>query len=129
MGMEQRVSFAGGAVPGWEAVRDLLAGRGFPGQMRMIDGQLSFPDEVPPESWRELRVGTVQGMVTVRREAAAVAFVTWGNADLGLRQAWNALTWAYAEAGGGQVQAAEGPLDAAAFAERAEMPAVLRSPG
>jgi hypothetical protein len=127
MGMEQRVSFAAAAVPPWEAVRDLLAGRGFPVQMRMIDGELSFPDDVPPAGWRELRVGTAQGMVTVRREADGLAFVTWGNADLGLRQAWNALTWAYAETGGGKVQTAGGPLDAAAFAGRAELPDALRS--
>jgi hypothetical protein len=127
VGVEQRVSFAGAAMPSWETVRDLLAGRGFPTQMRMIDGELSFPDDVPPAGWRELRVGTAQGMVTVRREAGGVAFVTWGNADLGLRQAWNALTWGYAEAGGGRVQAAEGPLDATAFAGRAELPDALRS--
>ncbi len=83
MGMEQRVSFAGAAAPAWEAVRDLLAGRGFPVQLRMIDGELSFPEDVPPDGWRELRVGTPQGMVTVRREDGGVALMTWGNADLG----------------------------------------------
>src|SRR3712207_8342677 len=35
----------------------------------------SFPDEVPPEGWRELRVGTPQGMVTLRREGGAVVCV------------------------------------------------------
>jgi hypothetical protein len=125
--MEQRVSFPERAAPAWEAVRDLLAGRGFPVQMRMIDGELSFPDEVPPAGWRELRVGTPQGMVTLRPEGDGVAFVTWGNADLGLRQAWNALVWAYAEAGGGQVQTPEGALDAATYAGRAELPDALRS--
>jgi hypothetical protein len=127
MGMEQRVSFAAGAVPAWEAVRDLLAGRGFPVQMRMIDGELSFPDDVPPAAWRELRVGTAQGMVTLRRHADGLVFVTWGNADLGLRQAWNALAWAYATAGGGRIETAEVLLDPAAFAGRAELPEVLRS--
>jgi hypothetical protein len=62
-------------------------------------------------------------MVTLRREADRVVCVTWGNADGGLRQAWNALAWALAEAGGGQVQTAEGPLDAAAFRRHAELPA------
>ena len=98
MGMDQTVSFAG-AGPDWAAVRDLLARHGYPVQMRMIDGQLAFPDEEPPEGWRELRVGTPQGMVTLRRGGGAVVCVTWGNADAALRQAWNALAWGWAEAG------------------------------
>src|SRR5262249_59502019 len=112
MGMDQTVSFAGKATPTWAAVSDLLARRGFPVQTRMIDGQLAFPDETPPDEWKELRLGTPQGMVTLRRAADAVVFVTWGNADAALRQAWNALTWAFAEAGGGTVQAAQGAVDA-----------------
>jgi hypothetical protein len=125
MGMDRSVTFAG-AVPDWEAVRDLLAGHGFPAQMRMIDGELSFPDEAPPEGWRELRVGTPQGMVTLRRAGDQVVFVTWGNADLALRQAWNALAWAYAAAGGGRVQTPEGPADADTFRRQAELPEALR---
>ena len=70
MGMDQTVSFAGRPMPAWPAVRDLLQQHGFPVQVRMIDGQLAFPDEAPPENWRELRLGTPQGMVTVRRDAS-----------------------------------------------------------
>jgi hypothetical protein len=123
--MDRTVSFAG-AVPTWAEVYDLLARRGFPVQTRMIDGQLSFPDEVPPENWRELRVGTPQGMVTVSREEHVVKFVTWGNADAALRQAWNAVTWAFAEAGSGIVQTETGPVSAADFREREEMPPALK---
>src|SRR6516225_7808573 len=68
MGMEQTVTFAEGALPPWDEVSDLLARRGFPVQVRMIDGQLVLPDERPSETWRELRLGTPQGMVTLRRE-------------------------------------------------------------
>ena len=126
MGMDQTVTFAGGAVPPWPAVAELLSRSGFPVQMRMIDGQLAFPDEVPPEPWGELRVGTPQGMVTLRRGPDHVVCVTWGNADQGLRETWNALAWALAEAGGGRVRTPEGELDAPAFRQRAEMPAALR---
>jgi hypothetical protein len=122
MGMEQTVSYGGQPVPGWETIAGLLAQRGLVVQMRMIDGQLAFPDEVPPAEWRELRVGTTQGMVTLRREGASIVLVVWGNADLGLRQVWNALAWACAEAGGGRVQTGQGEMDAPAFAQRAEMP-------
>src|SRR5262249_29441560 len=113
MGVEQTVTFPGGAVPAWPAARALLAPPGVPVQLRMSDGELAFPDEEPPEGWRELRLGTAQGMVTVRRAPDRVVTVTWGNADGPLRQAWNALTWAFAEAGAGQVQTENGPLGAA----------------
>ena len=126
MGMEQAVRFDG-AVPAWDAVRQLLAGRGYAVQMRMIDGELAFPDEAPPDSWRELRLGTPQGMVTVRRDKDRVVVVTWGNADAPMIQSWNALAWAYAEASGGRVLSAGGPLTATDFQRAADLPPVLRS--
>src|SRR6516225_3610696 len=86
MGLEQTVTFAEGTLPPWNQISDLLARHGFPVQVRMIDNELAFPDEVPPETWRELRLGTPQGMVTLRRESRQVAVVTWGNADAGLLQ-------------------------------------------
>jgi hypothetical protein len=44
----------------------------------MIDGELAFPDEEPPEDWRELRIGTPEGMmVTIRRERDRVVLVVW----------------------------------------------------
>jgi hypothetical protein len=126
MGMEQAVSFAAGSVPTWVAVSNLLARRGFPVQVRMIDGQLAFPDESPPSDWKELRLGTPQGMVTIRRDGDTLAFVTWGNADAALRQTWNAVTWAFAEAGGGQVQTPQGYVDAPTFRRQAELPQALQ---
>jgi hypothetical protein len=122
MGQERVVTFVGGAVPPWQRVGELLTRSGFPVQMRMIDGQLAFPDEQPPESWSELRVGTSHGMVTVRREADRVRLVTWGNADAAMVQAWNALAWAFAEAGGGLVDG-QSPAD---FRRHAELPSPLR---
>lgn len=100
MGMSQTVACPSG-VPTWPTVRDRLAARGCPAQMRMIDGQLAFPDEEPPPDWRELRIGTPDGMVTVRREGAGVTVVTWGNADAAMQRAWNEVAAAFAEAGGG----------------------------
>ena len=119
MGMEQRVHFADGALPRWSKVTDLLGQRGFPLQMRMIDNELAMPDEKPPDDWRELRVSTPAGMITLRRAGAAVDVVAWGNADEAMRQAWNALAWALAEVGKGKV----GELDADAFHAQAELPA------
>ena len=121
------VAFAGGAPPAWPAVHDLLARRGFPVRMRMIDGQPAFPDEEPAESWREIRVAAADGMVTVRRDGNRVAFVTWGNAGRGVLQAANALAWAFAAAGAGTADAPEGPLDAAAFLRTADLPESLKT--
>jgi hypothetical protein len=122
VGQERVVTFAGGTVPAWEGVGALLTRSGFPVQMRMIDGQLAFPDEQPPESWAELRVGTPHGMVTIRREPDRVRLVTWGNADAAMLQAWNALTWAFAEAGGGRVEAGEVSLSPGEFRRSADLP-------
>src|SRR5205823_2052925 len=79
MGLDQSVTFPDGPPP-WQAAAALLAEHGFAAQLRMIDGELAFPDEQPPDGWRELRLGTPQGMVTVRRENDRLVFVTWGNA-------------------------------------------------
>jgi hypothetical protein len=127
MGMEQTVSFAGKTIPAYPAIRAFLGERGFPLQMGMIDGQLAFPDELPGESWRELRLRTPQGMVTVRCEAERLVFVTWGNADAAMLQAWNALVWAFAEVGGGQIETPEGLLDASAYRRRVDLPGALGS--
>jgi hypothetical protein len=126
MGMDLAVTFPAGGTPTWDAVRDRLAGGGFPAQVRMIDGELALPDEAPPASWRELRVSTPQGMVTLRREADGIRAVTWGNADAALRQAWNAVAWACAAAGGGRVVTAAGPVSAEEFRRSADLPAALR---
>jgi hypothetical protein len=124
--MEQTVAFEPGSAPSWSAVSELLARHGFPVQARMIDGQLAFPDEVPPPDWKELRLGTPQGIVTARRDGDTLTFVTWGNADAALRQAWNAATWAFASLGSGRVQTPQGHVDAATFRRQAEMPPGLQ---
>lgn len=103
MGMEKAVRFPT-APPAWEAARDILVARGHMFEICMIDGQLSFPDEQPSESWSELRIKTPQGMITVRRESNRLLFVTWGNADARLLEQWDTLATAFAEAGDGAVE-------------------------
>jgi hypothetical protein len=122
MGMDQSVTFTNCPIPTWEAVSALLTAKGYPVQMRMIDGQLAFPDETPPPDWKELRIGTPQGMITIRRESARLVFVTWGNADVEMQKAWNALTWAFAEAGEGSIQSGGENLSAAQFRDKSPLP-------
>jgi hypothetical protein len=126
MGMDQKVIFPTEKTPTWTQLADLLVERKFPVQMRMIDGELAFPDETPPEVWRELRVGTPHGMITLRREADGIALVVWGNADANMRQAWNALTWALAHLTGGTIRTAAGNLSLADFVETVELPDEFR---
>jgi hypothetical protein len=124
--MDQTVTFAA-APPTWAAVAELLRRGGCAMQLRMIDGELALPDETPPETWRELRVASPDGgMISLRRGGNRVTCVVWGNADAALRQAWSALAWAFAEAGGGRVETAAGSLDAATYRRQAELPAELR---
>jgi hypothetical protein len=127
VGVEQIVTFPTGSSASWPAAGDLLASHGFPVQVRMIDGELAFPDEEPRENWRELRLSTTEGMVvTIRRELDRLALVVWGNADAEMVRAWNALTWAFAEAGKGHIQTADGLQTAAEYRSRADLPAALR---
>jgi hypothetical protein len=65
-------------------------------------------------------------MVTLRREPDRVLCVTWGNAQGDMLLAWNALVWAVAEAGGGQVGTPSGPLPAADYRRRVDLPQILR---
>ncbi len=104
MGMEQAVSFST-TPPAWATVGEVLVSRGYKFQVAMIDGQLAFPDEQPSEAWSELRLRTAQGMITVRREANRLVFVTWGNAVAGLLEQRDALVLAFAESGNGVVEA------------------------
>lgn len=124
MGLEQTVTFPEGAMPTWSAVRALLDKKRYAVQIRMIDGELSFPGEEPAATWREVRLGTSAGMVTLRREADHVACVVWGNADAALLQARNALLWAFAAAGEGRI---DGTRNAEDFARMADMPEAFRA--
>jgi hypothetical protein len=126
VGQTLQVMFEMERFPAWADVAALLEARQYAVQLRMIDGELSLPGEAPPEAWRELRVGTAEGMVTLRREAAALQFVIWGNADAAMQQARNALVWAFATRGGGLIETETGRQSAADFARQAELPPALR---
>jgi hypothetical protein len=117
MGVELVVTFRDRQPPAWPAVAELLAKHGWPVQMRMIDGELAFPDEQPPDAWREIRVAA-GAMVTIRRGEGEVRLVAWGNADEAQRRLWQALAWAFASAGEGLVRTEQGEESAAAFGQR-----------
>jgi hypothetical protein len=128
MGLDQKVVLPEGQSPSWPAARDLLAARGCMLQIRMIDGELAFPDEEPSDQWRELRVATQEGQpITVKRNSDEVQLVIWGNADQRLIQAWNALTWAFAETGQGMVHTEQGAASAIEYLKQADLPESVRA--
>jgi len=119
MGLDRVVRFPTSETPKWEAIRGYLVRAGESGQLRMIDGLPAFPDEEPAADWKELRVGTAAGMVTIRRGVGVLTCVVWGNADVALNTAWSKVIWACAAAGGGAVETPTGPISADEFARGA----------
>lgn len=119
MGLDRTVRFTSSEMPPWEAVRTQLLRVGEAGQLRMIDNLPAFPDEDPPTDWKELRIGTTGGMVTIRRGAGALTCVVWGNADAALNSAFAKVIWACAAAGAGVVEMPSGTLSATEFATAA----------
>jgi hypothetical protein len=84
MGLETFVPVAEPSLPDALA---RLADAGVTAMLVMIDGALVAPGAAPPAAWREARLRTPAGTVTVARRPGGVAVVVFGNADEGLRQA------------------------------------------
>jgi hypothetical protein len=62
-------------------MRAVLTSLGDGYALAMIDGALVLPTAEPPPGWRELRLRTPAGMVTlVRRPPDRIAIVVFGNA-------------------------------------------------
>jgi hypothetical protein len=64
-----------------------LAAAGLPSTLAMVDNVLQGPGATPPAAWRDVRLRTPAGMVTLRRVPSGVAVVIFGNADEPLRAA------------------------------------------
>ena len=126
MGMEHIVRFPSGATPELSQVMQVLADHNFAVQVRMVDGELTMPDEAPPARWGEVRLGTPSGMVTVVRRVDALHIVTWGNADAAMQRAWNAVAWAAAKVGGGQILGPDGARGPDMFRASSDFPEALK---
>jgi hypothetical protein len=126
MGMEYTIQFSRAGVPTLPQILAVLAEQNFPVQVRMVDGELTLPHEVPPDGWKDVRLGTPSGMVTLVRRGEELAVVTWGNADEALRRAWNAVAWATAKAGEGWITGPGGQQSVEEFRSAVPMPEVLQ---
>jgi hypothetical protein len=102
MGMERIIEFSG-AAPSWQAIQREAAAGDLALVVRMIDGLPAFPDEVPEDGWKELRVGTPSGMITLRQQPGRLALVVWGNAAHALQADAEQLAQACARAANGSL--------------------------
>jgi hypothetical protein len=64
-----------------------LEAAGLPTGLAMVDNVLQGPGASPPSVWRDARLRTPAGVVTLRRVPSGVAVVVFGNADEPLRAA------------------------------------------
>jgi hypothetical protein len=79
------------------ALLERLAAGGLPGTLAMVDRVLQGPGATPPAVWRDARIRTPAGMVTLRRTASGVAVIVFGNADERLQAAQRAVATAIRE--------------------------------
>ncbi len=89
MGLEAMVPLEGPCP--LAPVLERLAAAGLPTTVVMVDGTLQAPAAPLPDAWREVRLKTPAGMVTLARRPSAVAVVVFGNASAELQQAQRAV--------------------------------------
>lgn len=99
----QRVVVLPNGEPTFAAVAAKWAESDEPVVVRMIDGLPAFPDEVPADDWRDVRVSVSSGMITIRRQPSGWACVVWGSADSALLAARDRLCEAIATVGDGTI--------------------------
>ena len=68
-----------GAMPA-SMVMARLTAAGLRCSVVMVDGRLHAPQLPVPESWRDLRLKTPQGTVSLKRREDGIAVVVFGNA-------------------------------------------------
>ena len=62
-----------------------------PSSIIMIDNQLVSPKLPPPSSWRDVRLKTPAGTVSLKRDAQGISVTVFGNADEALLAAQEAI--------------------------------------
>src|SRR5690242_7990675 len=86
MGLEEAVAKSPAEVS-LRSLLERLASGGLPTTIIMVDGALVPPSAPPPSTWREVRLRTPAGMVTLASRGGAIAVTVFGNADAALRDA------------------------------------------
>jgi hypothetical protein len=84
MGIDINVAKAGPYPLG--PLLEKLSASGLPSEILMIDGALVPPGAAPAE-WRDVRLRTPAGSITLTRRPAGISVVVFGNADEALQDA------------------------------------------
>jgi hypothetical protein len=79
MGMSKLVPARG--VPPLAQLLDELSQANLPSTILMVDNQLVSPKVPPPSTWRDVRLKTPAGTVTLKRDASGITVTIFGNAD------------------------------------------------
>jgi hypothetical protein len=90
-----------GEPPPLRELLDRLASTGLPSTVMMVDGALQMPGAVPAGDWRDVRLRTPAGTVTLARRPKGVAVVVFGNADAALQAAQRQVADALGALGAG----------------------------
>jgi len=85
MGLSTVVPVRG--MPSLAALLERLAAAGLPTSLLMVDNSLVSSKVPPPSTWRDARLKTAAGTVTLKREAAGISVTVFGNADEALQAA------------------------------------------
>jgi hypothetical protein len=72
-------------------VLEALGAAGVPAVVAMADNALRAPTAPLPDEWRDVRLRTPAGMVTLRRQGGGIAVLVFGNADAALQAAQRAV--------------------------------------
>jgi len=64
----------------------------------MVDGALHAPSAPIPDGWRDVRLKTYAGAVTIKRREDGIAVIVFGNADAALQAAQRTIADAVREA-------------------------------
>jgi len=83
MGLDLVVT--GGAARSVASIADLLTAADIPVTIVMVDGALVAPGKLEVAAWRDLRLRTPEGMMTLLRRGDDLQIVVFGNASAPLR--------------------------------------------
>jgi len=76
--------FVGGEGVPLGVLLSRLRDEGVTATVIMVDGQLHAPGAAVPDGWRDVRLKTPAGMLSVKRRDGGVAIVVFSNADAAL---------------------------------------------
>ncbi len=89
MGMSKLVATR--ETPSMAKLLEDLARAGLPSTIVMVDNQLVSPRVPPPSAWRDVRLKTPAGTVSLKRDANGVSVTVFDNADEALVRAQEAI--------------------------------------